>query len=102
MIENFSENGIQMMITELKEQGYLESNVGKITVWKRALDRCGITEDEIPTREIRDAAYIIADIATGNVDSNGKKITYVKPEIKGEYEVILVGILRSISSFLGK
>lgn len=101
MIENFSEEGIQLIIEELKDKGYLDSHPGKITLWREAKEKTEITDDQIPNRLIRDASYMIADVLTGNVTKDKEcRSRYVDKDIIDEYQGILTDLLKAIKPHL--
>lgn len=111
MIENFSEEGIQLIISELKDSGYIpKAQMGKISIWHEAEDAAGLTDEDIPSRSLRDNFYVIADTITGNTTDGVVKGRYVKDmrsivipsELETEYLQILTGLLLAVKPYLKK
>lgn len=110
MIENFSEEGIQLMITELKEQGYLDRRMGKITAMHKAEEKLSMEHPDTPDGFIRNAIYVIADVLTENKGRNvvrGKTVEDMRNQqiakgLENEYCDVVYAIMKAIEPYLKK
>ena len=103
MLERLSQEEIEQLLSELKDNGYNVTQMTKAVISNQEAKKifgCNV----FISGELKKAMYTIADKVTNNYEEKAKvtrKRQFVPQEIEKEYREIIRGIINAIKPYFG-